>query len=104
MQFLRKRGTSGLQAGDFGQPVADLAVESRVFDRNGDVACQQLHYLAILCVENASAAAGQHAEDTDHAILPPDRHRDTRLERQVINQPLREVPRGRAQPRHHRSG
>ena len=52
LELLGEGGAGGLQAGDFGESVAHLAVQPRVFDRDGDVVREELQYFAVLGVEH----------------------------------------------------
>ena len=74
LELFRQRGAGRLQAGHLGQPVAHLAVQTRILEGDGDVVGQQLHHVAILHLEHARRIFGQHAKDADHLPLPPDWH------------------------------
>ena len=96
VQLFGQGGAGGLQAGDFGEPVADFAVQARVLDGDGQVVRQQLHHLAILGVEDARRVVGQHADDAHQLALPPDRHGHAGLDVGRLGQRVRDLVAGSA--------
>ena len=91
VQLFGERSAGSLQTGDLGEPIAHLAVQPRVLERDRHVIGQQLHDLAILNLEDAGWVPGHDAEHTHHATLPPDRNGDTGLHHRGLWQRHRHV-------------